>query len=100
MNDPGAEVPSGTSPAHGIAEFTVTSTMPITGDQLGDTRWSNVIIVGLAIAGPEIRVGFLAAVVSNAFFSTVHVVSNTVLFAILAPAVLPRLAGLRPGGEP
>ena len=62
--------------------------------------YQGAVIIGLAIASPEIRVGFLAAVVSNAFFSTVHVVSNTVLFAILAPAVLPRLAGLRPGGGP
>lgn len=62
--------------------------------------YQGAVIVGLAIASPEIRTGFLAAVVSNAFFSAVHVVSNTVIFAILASAVLPRLAGLRPGGAP
>jgi hypothetical protein len=62
--------------------------------------YQGAVIVGLAVASPELRVGFLAAVVSNAFFSTVHVVSNTVLFAILAPTVLPRLRRLRPGGAP
>jgi hypothetical protein len=58
------------------------------------------VIVGIAVASPELRVGLLAAIASNAFFSTVHVLSNTVLFAILAPAVLPRLARLQPGGRP
>jgi len=62
--------------------------------------YQGAVIVGLAVASPELRVGLLAAIVSNAFFSTVHIVSNTVLFAILAPAVLPRLARLRPGGAP
>ncbi len=35
---------------------------------------------------------------SNALFSSVHLVSNTIVFAVLAPTVLPkvvRLAGLR-----
>lgn len=62
--------------------------------------YQGAVIIGLAVASPELRVGFLAAVVSNAFFSTVHILSNTVLFAILVPAVLPRLKGLRPGGGP
>ena len=63
------------------------------------TLYQGAVIVGLAIASPELRVGFLAAIVSNVLFSTVHIISNTVLFAILVPAVLPRLARMRPGGE-
>ena len=57
------------------------------------------VIVGLAVMSPEFRTGALAVLVSNAFFSSVHLVSNTVVFAVLAPTVLPkvvRLAGLRP----
>jgi hypothetical protein len=62
--------------------------------------YQGAVIVGLAVASPELRVGFLAAVVSNAFFGAVHVLSNTILFAILAPAVLPRLKRLIRGGTP
>jgi hypothetical protein len=56
------------------------------------------VIVGLAVMSPEFRTGALAVLLSNAFFSSVHLVSNTIVFAVLAPAVLPRivrLAGLR-----
>jgi hypothetical protein len=55
------------------------------------------VIVGLAAAAPEFRTGVLAAVVSNAFFSAIHLVSNTVIFAVLAPVALPRLGGLAAG---
>ena len=57
------------------------------------------VIVGLAVMSPEFRTGALAVLLSNALFSSVHLVSNTIVFAVLAPAVLPRivrLAGLRP----
>jgi len=66
------------------------------------------VIVGVAAMSPEFRTGAVAVIVSNAFFSAVHLASNTVLFAVLAPAVLPRAArfaeswsargGGRPGG--
>lgn len=57
------------------------------------------VIVGFAVMSPEFRTGALAVLLSNAFFSSVHLLSNTVVFAVLAPTVLPRvvrLAGLRP----
>ncbi|MCK4410092.1 MAG: hypothetical protein KAW67_08405, partial [Candidatus Eisenbacteria sp.] len=57
------------------------------------------VIVGLAVMSPEFRTGALAVLLSNAFFGSVHLVSNTIVFAVLAPAVLPRLvrlAGPRP----
>ncbi len=56
------------------------------------------VIVGLAVMSPEFRTGALAVLISNAFFSSVHLVSNTIVFAVLAPTVLPkilRLAGAR-----
>lgn len=56
------------------------------------------VIVGLAVLSPEFRTGALAVLLSNALFSSVHLVSNTIVFAVLAPTVLPkvvRLAGLR-----
>ena len=56
------------------------------------------VIVGLAVMSPEFRTGALAVLLSNAFFSSVHLVSNTIVFAVLAPAVIPRIvrmAGLR-----
>jgi hypothetical protein len=59
------------------------------------------VIVGLAVMSPEFRTGALAVLVSNAFFSVVHLVSNTIVFAVLAPTVLPRvvrLAGPRAAG--
>lgn len=52
------------------------------------------VIVGLAVATPEFRTGVLAAVAANAFFSGVHLIGNTVAFAVLAPAVVPRLVRL------
>jgi hypothetical protein len=58
------------------------------------------VSAGYAAASPDRAIGLLAALVSNVFFSTVHIVSNTILFAILAPAVLPRLRRLRPDGAP
>ncbi len=56
------------------------------------------VIVGLAVMSPEFRTGALAVLLSNAFFGSVHLVSNTIVFAVLAPTVLPkilRLAGPR-----
>jgi len=52
------------------------------------------VIVGLAVMSPEFRTGALAVLISNAFFSSVHLLSNTIVFAVLAPAVLPRVARL------
>ena len=49
------------------------------------------VIVGLAVMSPEFRTGALAVLLSNAFFSGVHLVSNTIVFAVLAPAVIPRI---------
>lgn len=59
-----------------------------------------VVSAGYALASPDRAVGLVAALVSNAFFSTVHVVSNTIVFAVLGPAVLPRLRRLRLDGSP
>jgi hypothetical protein len=56
------------------------------------------VIIGLAVMSPEFRTGAVAVLLSNAFFSSVHLVSNTIVFAVLAPTVLPkilRLAGPR-----
>ncbi len=60
--------------------------------------YQTAVIVGLAVMSPEFRTGALAVLLSNALFSSVHLVSNTIVFAVLAPTVLPkvvRLAGLR-----
>jgi predicted anti-sigma-YlaC factor YlaD len=56
--------------------------------------YQTAVIVGIAAVSPEFRTGALAVIVSNAFFSTIHLVSNTVIFAVLAPTVLPRVVGL------
>jgi len=64
------------------------------------------VIVGLAVMSPEFRTGALAVLLSNAFFTGVHLVSNTIVFAVLAPTVLPRVVRLassrspRSGGGP
>jgi hypothetical protein len=47
--------------------------------------------VGFALSTLSPAMGLIAAIVANAFFSTVHLVANTVAFGVLAPAVLPRL---------
>jgi hypothetical protein len=52
------------------------------------------VIVGISAMSPDFRTGTLAVLASNAFFATTHLVSNTILFAILGPAVLPRLKRL------
>ena len=52
------------------------------------------VIVGLAVMSPEFRTGAIAVLISNAFFSGVHLVSNTIVFAVLAPTVLPRVVRL------
>jgi hypothetical protein len=56
------------------------------------------VIVGLAVMSPEFRTGAMAVILSNAFFSGLHLLSNTIVFAVLAPTVIPRvlrLAGAR-----
>jgi hypothetical protein len=59
-----------------------------------------LVSAGYAMASPDRTIGLVAALVSNAVFSAVHVVSNTIVFSALAPAVLPRLQRLRPDGAP
>lgn len=49
------------------------------------------VIVGLAIAMPEFNEGLLAALVANAFFSSLHLLSNAVVFTVVAPALFARL---------
>lgn len=56
-----------------------------------------LVILGLAAAMPEARTGFVAAIASNALFSLVHLLSNAVVFAVLAPVALPRLRSLSAG---
>ncbi len=58
-----------------------------------------LVVAGLTAAMPEAGVGLLAALASNAVFSAIHLVSNTVVFAVLAPALLPRLRAMRDGGS-
>ena len=58
-----------------------------------------LVVVGLTAAMPDAGVGFLAALASNAVFSAIHLVSNAVVFAVLAPALLPRLSAMRGGGS-
>lgn len=58
-----------------------------------------LVIAGLTAAMPEARVGLLAALASNAVFSAIHLASNTVVFAVLAPALLPRLSAMREVGS-
>jgi hypothetical protein len=48
------------------------------------------VIAGLAVASLDVGTGFRAALVANAFFSTVHMVSNTIVFAVLVPVIVPR----------
>lgn len=52
------------------------------------------VILGLAVMSPEFRTGAFAVLVSNAFFSGLHLVSNTIVFAVLAPTALPRVVEL------
>ena len=56
--------------------------------------YQSAVILGLAAASPEFRTGAMAVLVSNAFFSLVHLFSNTAIFAVLAPVVLPRAIGM------
>lgn len=75
--------------------------LPLVAGGIGFTLtavYQAAVIVGLAVMSPEFRTGAVAVLLSNAFFSSVHLVSNTIVFAVLAPTVLPkvlRLAGLR-----
>lgn len=52
------------------------------------------VIVGIASMSPEFRTSAFAVIIANAFFSSIHLASNTVLFAVLAPTVLPRVLEL------
>lgn len=54
------------------------------------------VVVGISAMSPDFRTSTMAVVASNAFFAVTHIVSNTVLFAVLGPAVLPRLRRLVP----
>ncbi len=54
--------------------------------------YQSLVIVGLAIAAPEFNEGFFAVLVANAFFSTIHLVSNAVIFAVVGPALLAKVA--------
>ncbi len=66
--------------------------------------YQGAVILGLALAGLSLggaqvgwstwRADLGAALAANAFFSLVHVVSNGILFAVLAPRVVPRLRDL------
>lgn len=58
------------------------------------------VIAGVAAASPEFRTGAAAMLVSNALFFAIHLVSNTVVFAVLAPAVLPKVIGLSRSRSP
>ncbi len=48
------------------------------------------VVTGLAVASLDVGTGFKAAFVANAFFSTVHMVSNTIVFAVLVPVIVPQ----------
>jgi hypothetical protein len=58
------------------------------------------VILGLAVVSPHFRTGLAAVLISNALFSAIHLASNTIVFAILVPTVLPRMSRLvgRGGG--
>jgi hypothetical protein len=60
--------------------------------------YQGAVIFGVAVASPELRTGVFAAIAANAFFSVIHVGSNAVLFAVLAPVVIPRLKRLMARG--
>ena len=71
--------------------------MPLVAGGLGfvlTAVYQAAVIVGLAVMSPEFRTGALAVLISNALFGSVHLVSNTIVFAVLAPAVLPRIVRL------
>lgn len=50
------------------------------------------VVAGLALSGLNVGLGLAAAVAANSLFSLLHIGSNTVLFAVLSPALLPGLA--------
>ncbi len=56
--------------------------------------YQGAVILGMAVASPELRAGVFAAIAANVFFSVIHVGSNAVLFAVLVPVVIPRLKRL------
>jgi len=66
--------------------------------------YQGAVILGLALAGMTLagadagwsawRSDLGAALAANAFFSLVHVVSNGILFSVLAPQIVPRLRAL------
>lgn len=58
-----------------------------------------LVIAGLAVAMPQFNQGLMAALAANAFFSVIHLVSNTVIFSVLGPTLLVRL-GASPTGAP
>lgn len=52
------------------------------------------VIVGYAAMSPEFADGFLAALTANLFFPYVHIIWNTILFAVLVPLLVPRVRRL------
>ncbi len=58
------------------------------------TVYQTAVIVGYAAMSPEFADGFLAALTANLFFPYVHIIWNTVLFAVLVPLLVPRVRGL------
>lgn len=52
------------------------------------------VVCGYAVASPEFADGFLAALTANLFFPYVHIVWNTVVFAVLVPLLVPRVRSL------
>lgn len=49
------------------------------------------VVAGLALSGLDVGLGLAAAIAANSLFSLMHIGSNTVLFAVLSPVLLPRL---------
>lgn len=56
------------------------------------------VITGYAVTSPEFSDGFLAALAANLFFPYVHIIWNTVLFAVLVPLLVPRIRRLAERG--
>jgi len=60
--------------------------------------YQTAVVVGYAAMSPEFADGFLAALTANLFFPYVHIIWNTVLFAVLVPLLVPRVRRLAVGG--
>ncbi len=53
--------------------------------------YQSLVMIGLAIAAPEFNQGLFAVLAANAFFSAIHLASNAIVFAVVAPALLSKL---------